>query len=258
MSSLWTDVIDFSITGPAWNLTSDAFLSEFEEIELQPSMNWRPSGFSRWPIRMIENVTALEDADLLYPAPLAPDERSLGDSQVFFVTSRPPEESGHLFIRVTATTTTLSHILLQTTVEQIPRRSRFYPDFFTIKKFMGYVMGRTLTPPLKRQQPRQMRLKIPITVAPQVIHRADEENLTEDLKTALKFAEENYSTLKRIEVNIEYDPEIVDRKTIRFTLTVSGEPELVLKDELKFKENLYTALDIKTCEQITTTYKWKS
>ena len=64
-------------------------------------------------------------------------------------------------------------------------------------------------------------------------------------------------TLKKIEVYIEHDPEILDRKTIRFGLTVSGEPETILQNEALFKQRLRSSINRRTRELITVTYVWE-
>ncbi len=98
---------------------------------------------------------------------------------------------------------------------------------------------------------------IPVAIHPQVIREAEEKTLTDDLKAGINLAQESYSTLKRIEVNIEHDPEIAERKTIRFTLVVSGEPDTVLEDEAVFKKWLRRSISPRARELITVTYSWE-
>ncbi len=258
MKSSWTDLVDPIITDNPSSLTSDVLLGDVEELEPDRSMPHRASNLSRWPVLIGENLTAFEDAVLLDPAPLIPDERSPGHLRIFLVTSAIPEKSDRFFTYLSARTTTSPYIVIQDRFEPSPRQTRFSPDFSAIKKWMAHVIGGPPRPLIEKKQSRQILRNIPVTISPEVVREAEERSLTDDLESGVKLAQENYSTLESIDINIEYDPEIVDRKTIRFTLTVSGEPELVLKDEFKFKERLYLALDIKTCEQITTTYKWKS
>ena len=259
MSKLWTDLNNPSLADDYVSPTSDVLLGELQELPPDSYTTWWTNDFTGWPaVPAVENVAAFEDVDLLEPAPLIIDERSLGHSQTFFVVLSLPEKPDRFFIRFAGRPITSPYTLVQGRVELAPHQTRFSPDFFNIKKSVTYVVGRHPASPLEQQQLFKTKRTIPTTVSPQVIIEGEEKNLTKDLETAVRIAEESYSTLKAIDVNIEYDPEIVDRKTIRFTLTVSGKPELVLKDEFKFKDKLYSALDIKTCEQITTTYKWKS
>lgn len=258
MKSSWTDLVDSIITDNPSSLTSNVLLGEVEEIEPAGSMTWGVSNLSRWAVLVAENLTAFEDAVLLDPAPLIPDERSPGHLRIFLVTSAIPGKSDPLLTYLAVRTTPSPHVVVQDRFKASPRQRRFSPDFSAIKKWMAHVIGGPPRPLIEKKQSRQILRNIPVTISPEVVREAEERSLTDDLESGVKLAQENYSTLESIDINIEYDPEIVDRKTIRFTLTVSGEPELVLKDEFKFKERLYSALDIKTCEQITTTYKWKS
>lgn len=256
MSRLWTDLNNPNLTYDYVSPTSDVLLGEFQELQRESYITWRARDFAGWPVPMAENVTLVEDADLLESAIL--EERSDREPKAIFVTLSFPDKPVRSFIYIVVTTSRPPYIPIEDRFGPSFHQTGFSPDFFNIKRFMAYVMGRTPASLLHQQQPRQILRNIPITISPQVVREAEEGSLTDDLEPIVKLAQENYSTLESIDINIEYDPEIVDRKTIRFTLTVSGEPDLVLKDEFKFKDKLYSVLDIKTCEQITTTYKWKS
>ncbi len=258
MKASWTDLVDSIIIDNPSSLTSEVLLGTIEELEPTGSMTCGVSNVSRWSVLVAENLTAFEDAVLLDPAPLIPDERSPGHSRIFLVSSAILGQSDPLLTYLAVRTTPSPYVLVQDRFEASPRQRRFYPDFSSIKKWMAHVIGGPPRSLIEKKQSRQILRNIPVTISPEVVREAEERSLTDDLESSVKLAQENYSTLESIDINIEYDPEIVDRKTIRFTLTVSGEPELVLKDEFKFKDRLYSALDIKTCEQITTTYKWKS
>ena len=259
MSKLWTDLNNPSLADDYVSPTSDVLLGELQELPPDSYTALRTNDFTGWPtVPAAENVAALEDSDLLEPAPSIPDDKSSEHSQTFCVVLSLPEKPYRFFIRFVGRPITSPYTLVQGRVELSPHQTRFSPDFFNIKKFVTHVVGRHPASPLEQQQLFKTKRTIPTTVSPQVIIEGEEKNLTKDLETVVRISEESYSTLRAIDVNIEYDPEIVDRKTIRFTLTVSGKPELVLKDEFKFKDKLYSTLDIKTCEQITTTYKWKS
>jgi hypothetical protein len=77
------------------------------------------------------------------------------------------------------------------------------------------------------------------------------------VETALGIVREIFRSLRGHEVAISTDPEIPGRKRIRIILTVSGEPEQVLEDEIRFKKRLYSTLGVEECEPITITYKWE-
>lgn len=259
MNRLRTDLNNPSLTDNYTSLTSDVLLGGLQELPPDSFTSWRASDFSVRPIGLAaENVVAFEDTYLLEPAPSIPDEVNMRYLQIFFVDLSLLEKYNRFFVSFTGKSVTSPYTFVEGRLEQSPHKTRFSPDFFNIRKFVSGVMGKTFASSTKQKQLSKRKLTIPTSVSPQVIIESEEKNLTKELETAVRIAEESYSTLKAIDVNIEYDPEIVDRKTIRFILTVSDKPELVLKDEFKFKDKLYSTLDIKTCEQITTTYKWKS
>lgn len=258
MSKLWTDLNNPSLADDYVSPTSDVLLGELQELPPDSYTTWWTNDFTGWPaVPAVENVAALEDVDLLEPAPLIIDERSLGHSQTFFVVLSLPEKPDRFFIRFAGRPITSPYTLVQGRVELLPHRTRFSPDFFNIKKSVTYVVGRHPASPLEQQQLFKTKRTIPTTVSPQVIIEGEEKNLTKDLETAVRIAEESYSTLKRIDVNIEHDPEILDRKTIRFTLRVSGEPETVLEDETLFRQHIRSNIDACVRELITVTYNWE-
>ena len=256
MNSASTDLVNSAVNEDSWNYTSDFFLGTVQEIEYQSSPVDQPSNLLRWPFCTVDDITSSERPDQLSPE--APTfERIMEPTQARFLLFGLPGKPQGVCIQVVAITRLLSYLDVQEQVELPSRQPRFSPDFFKIKDSIAYVTGRSLASALKQQLPFVAKRDIPIAITPQVVREAEEKSLTEDLKTCIKLAQENYSSLKSIIINIAHDPEIVDRKTIQFTLTVSGDPALVLKDEFKFKENLYSTVDIQTCEQITTTYKWQ-
>jgi len=134
---------------------------------------------------------------------------------------------------------------------------RFFPDFFDIRRFVAYVMGQTPASLQEQQRTSKALRNIPVAIHPEVVREAEEETLTDDLETSIELAQETYSTLKKIEVYIEHDPEILDRKTIRFGLTVSGDPETILQNEALFKQRLRSSINHRTRELITVTYVWE-
>ncbi len=258
MNRLWTNLNDPSFIEDYTSPASDVLLGELQELPAGSYMTWRDSDFAGWSIvPAAENVAALEDPDLLEePAPLIPDERNLEQSQMFFVVLSLPEKSDRFFIRFVGRPITSPYTLVQGLVEPLPHQTRFSPDFFNIKKFATRVMGRTPVSPTEQQQSSKIKQTIPTTVAPQVIVESEEKNLTKELETAVKIAEESYSTLKAIDVNIEHDPEIVDRRTIRFSLTVSGEVDTIIEDEALFKRCLRSNIHARARELITVTYNY--
>jgi hypothetical protein len=201
---------------------------------------------------MAENVTAFEDADLIESA--TPEERIAKELKTIFVNLSFPDKPSQSFIYIATMSSTPPYILVEERFGPSLRQTRFSPDFSNIKKFVAHVIRYPLASPPKKELPFRIKQAIPTTIAPQVIAESEEKNLTKDLETAVKIAEESYSTLKRIDINIEHDPEILDRKTIRFTLTVSGEVDAILEDEALFKRHLRSDIDTRARELITVTY----
>ena len=253
--SRWTDLSNPSPTDDYVSPASDVLLGELQELPSGFYTTWRPSDFTGWPIvSAAEDVEAPKESDPLEPAPFSPDVRNLGQSQMFFVVLSLHEKPDYFFIRFGGRTVTSPYTLVQGRIEPSRRHTRFSPDFSNIKKFVAHVISYPLASPPKKELPFRIKQAIPTTVAPQVIAESEEKNLTKDLETAVKIAEESYSTLKSIDINIEHDPEILDRKTIRFTLTVSGEVDAILEDEALFKRHLRSDIDTRARELITVTY----
>ncbi len=96
------------------------------------------------------------------------------------------------------------------------------------------------------------------TIPSKVSSQIEKWDLTNEVCTALRIIDDTYRTLQAVQVSISTDPEIRERKRIRITLTVSGNPEDVFSDELQYKGQLYSTLDIQVCELITTTYRWRN
>jgi len=223
------------------NSTSDVLLDSIEEVQADYCRRRQLSNFSRWPIRMARDVTSFKDANLL-ELDIPSSETDFTTAPVFIVVSAPQGKPKRMF-QVCDRLDLSSHDLY------------FFPDFYNIKKWISHVLQ---TAAFTLEQHEDARQSTTTTITPQVIVKANEENLTEDIKTSVKLAEESYTTLKGIHVDVESDPEIVDRETIRFTLAVSGKPETVLEDETRFKRCLRSNIDTHARELITITYIWEN
>jgi hypothetical protein len=234
---------------------SDSLLGELDELEPEPYTSSAEKAFGRLPLRMAENVTAFEEADLL--APTIPDERAIREPQTIFLTLPSRKTGGGYFTYVVITTSTATCIPVEDPFGPSPYQARFSPDFYSIKRFVTYVMQGAHTPLLQQPQALKTTRDIPVAIDPQVVREAEEETLIDDLEAAISLAQETYFTLNKIEINIEHDPEIVGRKTIRFTLTVSGEPDTVLENEALFKKHLRGSISSSARELITVTYSWE-
>lgn len=95
-------------------------------------------------------------------------------------------------------------------------------------------------------------------VSDEVLREMEEWGIAKQMEEALEIIQQTYHTCDKIELSVSTDPEIPERKRLRITLTVSGEPQHVLEDELQFKEHVYSDADLREAyEFITVTYKWK-
>ena len=101
------------------------------------------------------------------------------------------------------------------------------------------------------------KISVSETISPEVVAESEANGWTEELETAIELAKTTYTSLKKIELLLEKDPEITDRETIRFILTVSGNPEKILEEESKFKKHLRSKIRQHTRENITITHYWK-
>ncbi|MGA2916772.1 MAG: hypothetical protein ABSE89_12180 [Sedimentisphaerales bacterium] len=131
----------------------------------------------------------------------------------------------------------------------------FSPDFHEIRN-----MARMLLQPTSTQVDDEDDY-IPEILAtsetPQVIEEAKAEKIEQDLETSIGLIREIYSTLREIKLSVKYDPEIEGRKTFCFNLTVSGDVDTILNDEVLFKKNLISKISDHAFGLIVITYNWK-
>ena len=101
------------------------------------------------------------------------------------------------------------------------------------------------------------KIDILVRVALDVIKKSKTNGWWDELKSAIEIAKTTYTSLNKIELLLEKDPEIPDRETLRFIFTVSGDPEQILEEESKFKKHIRSKIRQHTRENITVTYYWK-
>ena len=101
------------------------------------------------------------------------------------------------------------------------------------------------------------KVDILVRIARDVIEKSKADGSWGELKTAIELAKTTYTTLKKIELFLEKDPEIQDWETLRFILTVSGNPEHILEEENKFRKQVRCTIRQEICEKVTITYYWK-
>jgi hypothetical protein len=134
-------------------------------------------------------------------------------------------------------------------------RDSFRPDFWVIKRYMAHVTG----VPIKKYNVSSFfeeSLFVSMSVSNEVISEANQQNLMDDLGTAIALLNATFPMLHEIDVSIHHDPEILDRFTICFTLTVSGDIESILDCESLFKKRLFSQIDIDARPLLAFTYKF--
>jgi hypothetical protein len=246
---------NFSFTDDHLGPTSGVLLGDLHELESGSiSTLWFWDITRSFPL-LGENVTAFEDADLIEPDIV--DDRVLREPRTISETLFFWEKANRPFTYIVMSTRIAPYVSIDDRFGATPPKSRFFPDFFNIQKFVDYIVRRPHLSALAQRGISKATKDIHIEIHPEVVREAEEKTLTDDLEAGINVAQESYSTLKKIEVNIEHDPEIVERKTIRFTLVVSGEPDTVLEDEALFKKALLRGISPRARELITVTYSWE-
>jgi len=249
-----TNINNSSFTDDYISPKSGVLLGDLHELESGSISTLRFCDITRWPPLLAENCTAFEDADLLEPDVLG--DRVLREPRTISETLFFREKADRSFTYIVMSTRIEPYVSIEERFGATPRKSRFFPDFFNIQKFVDYVVRRPHPSALVQREISKATKDIPIEIHPQVVREAEENSLTDDLEGTINLAQETYSTLKRIEVNIEHDPEILERKTICFTLIVSGEADTVLENETLFKKRLQRRISPRARELITVTYSW--
>ncbi len=256
MSYAATNIDNAGLTEDYVSPTTDVWQTELERLQRGSHMTMRAGDyFGRWIVPAIESVNAFEDADLLEPVVFA--EISTRGFERIFVTLSSSEKPAKSLIYTVFAGPSVPYVPRGEHLESSLRQIGFCPDFVNIKKFAIHVMGRASVSLPEQEDAFETHRSIPITIHPEVLREGEERNLTSDLETSIRLAEETYVGLKRVEVDVEHDPEIVERKTIRFALTVSGDPETVLKNEALFKQRLRSGVTPTGRALITLTYTWE-
>jgi len=100
------------------------------------------------------------------------------------------------------------------------------------------------------------KIEILVRVARDIVEKSKANGWWGELNAAIELAKTTYTSLRKIELFLEKDPEIPDRETLRFILTVSGDPEQVLAEEYEFKRGLESSINPQIREIMTVTYYW--
>ncbi len=256
MSYALTNIDNTNLAEDYVSPTTGVWQTELELPQRGSHLTMRASDcFRGWVVAATESGNAFEDADFLGPMVFAEiDARAL---ETIFVMLSSPEKPVQSLACTVSTDFPVPYIPKGKRLELSRQSIGFYPDFFNIRKLAAHVMGRTTVSLSEQEEGSETHQNIPITIHPEVLREGEERNLTSDLETSIRLAEETYVGLKRVEVDVEHDPEIVERKTIRFALTVSGDPETVLKNESLFKQRLRSGVSPNGRALITVTYTWE-
>lgn len=254
MSQASTNTDNEGLTGYDFTPTTDVWQDELDQLQSRAHATWHDIDFRGWVVPVSKNVGAFEDVDIVEPT--MADETNIREFKTVFVTLSFSGAPAWLLGSIIQESNPLSYILLERRQRLSPQEVGFSPDFFNIRRWVRYVMGSTPISIVQWDPSSEALRNIPITIHPEVVREAEERNLADDLETSIGLAQEAYPTLSTIEVNVEHDPEIFDRRTIRFTFGVSGDPVDILRNEALFKENLCSRIDDRVRELITVTYSW--
>jgi hypothetical protein len=217
INTTWPDAIRFDSSIDESDITSGDTLGSIENIPKKSPHQWRlREWFTEWFLRT-KNVDSLERGLEFMSQPITyPEEEYLQGGQIFFKLCEPYNKG-------------------------------YYFDKVFIHKVSDAVVWTTT---YKKQE------RVPVSVTPEVVAESEANGWTDELETAIELAKMTYTSLKKIDLLIEKDPEIQDRETLRFILTISGTPDQVLAEEDEFKRGLEASINPQTREIMTVTYHW--
>jgi hypothetical protein len=207
---------------------------------------------STW-LAAFEYESRMEDSDITSRGLLENAERSPAVRRLTWPTAKDPvlsfaiskrtvsvEERSQIDLEE-ALSMAQTFFRLSTLLEGNPDRGRVF-----IYNATGVVNGNIPEP----------KINILVRVARDVIEKSKANRCWDELNAAIELAKATYTTLKKIELLLEKDPEIPDRETMRFILTVSGDPEQILEEESMFKRDIETRINPRIREIMTVTYYW--
>lgn len=229
------------------NQTSDAVFQEIEELD----DNAIPSNIAeRFPLSRRSAVW--DNADL--------SQKVFWHVEInYFQSQRPPaitpqtgEKNYQCFCFTTEKTTPHSRVSSLVRIYWTEKPESFAPNFYDIRN-----VAKTLISSIYTEPSGDIPGILAVSETHRVIEEAKAEKIVEDLEIAIELIRTIYSTLKEIKLDVKYDPEIADRKTFCFTLTVSGNLDAILKNESLFKKELLSVISCHACELIVITYNWE-
>ena len=168
------------------------------------------------------------------------------------ITSQTGEKDYQWFCFITEKTTPHLRISSLGRIYWAEKPESFSPNFYDIRN-----VAKTLISPIYTEPSGDIPSILAVSETNRVVEEAKAEKIVEDLEIAIELIRTIYSTLKEIKLDVKYDPEIADRKTFCFTLTVSGDLDAILKNESLFKKELLSIISYHARELIVITYNWE-
>jgi hypothetical protein len=229
------------------NQTSDSVFQEIEELD----DNAIPSNIAeRFPLS--RRTAVWDNADLprniFWPVGISPFQSQISPA----ITPQTGEKDYQWFCFITEKTTPHSRVSNLVRVYWTEKPEPFAPNFYDIRN-----VAKTLISSIYTEPSGNIPSILAVSETHQVIEEAKAEKIVEDLEIAIELIRRIYSTLKEIKLGVKYDPEIADRKTFCFTLTVSGDLDAILKNESLFKKELLSVISYHARGLIVITYNWE-
>jgi hypothetical protein len=255
MSYTSTGLTDASLEEDDVGPTTDVWADRSDQLSGQSQMTRSQHNRNGWAIPVPRNVSAFDAVDA--PEHETVSEIGCGELQEVLVILPFPEKAAWLLHSPSQVTALLPYLAPESLLHGLAyQRSSSSPDFLEFRRYARYVMGSSPASTVEWEQASESEQNVAVTIQPEVIREAERNALTDDLKVGIKLARRTYPTLSRIDVTVEDDPEIADWRTLRFVLTVSGDPEAILRNEDLFKQRLHSSTALRTRELITVTYRW--
>jgi hypothetical protein len=241
------DFIDILDDDNFENQTSNAVFQEIEELD----DNAIPSVIAeRFPLPRRSSVWGNADLSQKIFWPVEIDHLQSQRSPA--ITSQTGEKDYQWFCFTTEKTTPRSRISNLVPIYWAEKLESFSPNFYDIRN-----VAKTLISSIYTESSGDIPSILAVSETHRVIEEAKAEKIVEDLEIAIELIRRIYSPLKEIKLDVKYDPEIANRKTFCFTLTVSGDLDAILKNESLFKRELLSVISYHACELIVITYNWE-
>lgn len=243
-----------------WTVTSGHYWDKAALAKANP-LTSAPPRECRYYVSLITKSQAWPAEDISVASDLSDFSETLEDNFVS-LRERAPVQGNieeKVFEWSQHEATTIPDEIIQNYLISTPSRIlRFCQDYLPIRRWGNNFLVKSLhKTPVKTEVGEKTEI-VSEQMPHEVFREIERWGLKNQVFTTLRLIRETYSGWRMSNVSISSDPEIPERRRIRITITVSGTPEDVFQDELRFKERLYSTLDIKVCELITVTYNWET